>query len=98
MCRRGARPLGRGSGRGLRDFLRPAAQCRAVAGSGVLPGRGAEGPPRQAGRRVTPTPLGGAEIAARTDTYFNRTRAIVEKFGDVRVTYAIFLRRPVVSA
>jgi nicotinate phosphoribosyltransferase len=47
---------------------------------------------------VTPTPLGGAEIAARTDTYFNRTRAIVEKFGDVRVTYAIFLRRPVVSA
>jgi len=47
---------------------------------------------------VIPTPLGGAEIAARTDTYFNRTRAIVEKFGDARVTYAIFLRRPVVSA
>lgn len=47
---------------------------------------------------MTPAPLGGAEIAARTDTYFNRTRAIVEKFGDVRVTYAIFLRRPVVSA
>ena len=47
---------------------------------------------------MTPTPLGGAEIAARTDTYFNRTRAIVETFGDVRVTYAIFLRRPVVSA
>lgn len=47
---------------------------------------------------MTPTPLGDADIAARTDTYFNRTRAIVEKFGDVRVTYAIFLRRPVVSA
>jgi len=47
---------------------------------------------------VIPTPLGGADIAARTDTYFNRTRAIVEKFGDARVTYAIFLRRPVVSA
>ncbi len=43
-------------------------------------------------------PLGDADIAARTDTYFNRTRAIVEKFGDARVTYAIFLRRPVVSA
>ncbi len=39
-----------------------------------------------------------AEIAARTDSYFNRTRAIVEKFGDARVTYAVFLRRPVVSA
>jgi len=47
---------------------------------------------------VTPTPLAEADIAARTDAYFNRTRSIVEKFGDVRVTYAIFLRRPVVSA
>ena len=47
---------------------------------------------------MIPTPLGGADIAARTDTYFNRTRAIVETFGDARVTYAIFLRRPVVSA
>ncbi|MDW3206763.1 MAG: nicotinate phosphoribosyltransferase [Alphaproteobacteria bacterium] len=33
-----------------------------------------------------------------TDAYFNRTREIVEKFGDCRVTYAIFMRRPVVSA
>lgn len=39
-----------------------------------------------------------AEIAGRTDSYFNRTRRIVEKFGDARVTYAVFLRRPVVSA
>jgi len=39
-----------------------------------------------------------AAISGRTDTYFNRTRAIVERFGDVRVTYAVFLRRPVVSA
>ncbi|HEV7458200.1 MAG TPA: nicotinate phosphoribosyltransferase [Roseococcus sp.] len=38
------------------------------------------------------------EIAGRTDSYFNRTRRIVEKFGDARVTYAVFLRRPVVSA
>ncbi|AHI24437.1 nicotinate phosphoribosyltransferase [Komagataeibacter xylinus] len=37
-------------------------------------------------------------IAARTDAYFNRTRAIVEHFGDRKVTYAVFLRRPVVSA
>jgi nicotinate phosphoribosyltransferase len=39
-----------------------------------------------------------ADIAARTDVYFKRTRAIVEKFGDVRVTYALFLRRPVITA
>ncbi|MCX7371764.1 MAG: nicotinate phosphoribosyltransferase [Alphaproteobacteria bacterium] len=39
-----------------------------------------------------------AQIGARTDSYFNRTRAIVEKFGDARVTYAVFLRRPVISA
>lgn len=38
------------------------------------------------------------EIAGRTDVYFNRTRAVVEHFGDKRVTYAVFLRRPVISA
>lgn len=37
-------------------------------------------------------------IPARTDVYFNRTRAIVERYGDCRVTYAVFLRRPVISA
>ena len=39
-----------------------------------------------------------AEVPARTDAYFNRTRAVVQRFGDARVTYAVFLRRPVVSA
>lgn len=39
-----------------------------------------------------------AEIRARTDSYFNRTRAVVERFGDCHVTYAVFLRRPVISA
>ncbi|MDE2515408.1 MAG: nicotinate phosphoribosyltransferase [Rhodospirillales bacterium] len=38
------------------------------------------------------------EIAARTDTYFRRTRQVAERFGDKRVTYAVFLRRPVISA
>ena len=38
------------------------------------------------------------DIAHRTDAYFNRTRDIIAKFGDKRVTYAVFLRRPVVSA
>jgi nicotinate phosphoribosyltransferase len=39
-----------------------------------------------------------ASIAARTDSYFNRTKAIVARFGDCRVTYAVFLRRPVIAA
>jgi nicotinate phosphoribosyltransferase len=39
-----------------------------------------------------------AEISARTDSYFSRTRQIVARFGDKRVTYAIFLRRPVIAA
>src|SRR5580658_3953848 len=38
------------------------------------------------------------DIAARTDAYFNRTRAVVQHFGDKRVTYAVFMRRPVISA
>jgi nicotinate phosphoribosyltransferase len=38
------------------------------------------------------------DIAARTDSYFNRTRRIVAQFGDKRVTYAIFMRRPVICA
>ena len=33
-----------------------------------------------------------------TDAYFLRTKAVVEKFGDKRVTYAVFMRRPVVFA
>src|SRR6195952_722478 len=38
------------------------------------------------------------DIAARTDSYFNRTKRIVGKFGDKTVTYAVFLRRPVICA
>ena len=36
------------------------------------------------------------DIADRTDHYFRRTKAIVEKFGDIAVTYAVFMRRPVI--
>lgn len=39
-----------------------------------------------------------ADIAARTDSYFSRTRRVVARFGDKRVTYAVFLRRPVICA
>ncbi len=39
-----------------------------------------------------------ADITARADSYFNRTKEIVARFGDKRVTYAVFLRRPVIAA
>ncbi|MFT9360010.1 nicotinate phosphoribosyltransferase [Acetobacter okinawensis] len=42
--------------------------------------------------------LTDAAIRARTDSYFNRTRQIVSHFGDCQVTYAFFLRCPVISA
>ncbi|MBB2168600.1 nicotinate phosphoribosyltransferase [Gluconacetobacter aggeris] len=42
--------------------------------------------------------LDDASIRARTDAYFNRTRDIVTRFGDQQVTYALFVRRPVLSA
>jgi len=35
-------------------------------------------------------------ISSRTDTYFKRTRKIVRQHGDLRVTYAVFMRRPVI--
>ena len=38
------------------------------------------------------------EIEQYTDHYFNRTKQVIGKFGDARVTYAVFMRRPVVFA
>jgi nicotinate phosphoribosyltransferase len=35
-------------------------------------------------------------IADHTDQYFNKTKKIVGKFGDKTVTYAVFMRRPVI--
>jgi nicotinate phosphoribosyltransferase len=52
--------------------------------------RGA-GPPREA-----PAGDGEASLAARTDSYFLKTKAIVGHFGDRQAKYAVFLRRPVV--
>jgi len=37
-----------------------------------------------------------SDISRYTDRYFARTRATVARFGDVPVTYAIFMRRPVI--
>ncbi len=38
------------------------------------------------------------ELPRYTDKYFTKTRDIVGRFGDTRVTYAVFLRRPVLCA
>ncbi|GAP23946.1 nicotinate phosphoribosyltransferase [Gluconobacter japonicus] len=43
-------------------------------------------------------PLDRKTIESRTDAYFARTRQIVEHFGDSQVTYAVFIRRPVIAA
>ncbi len=43
-------------------------------------------------------PAEEADIAAWTDHYFLRTKQAVERFGDAQVTYAVFMRRPVVAA
>ena len=37
-------------------------------------------------------------LATRTDSYFLKTKAIVGRFGDRAATYAVFMRRPVISA
>ena len=38
------------------------------------------------------------DVPAWTDKYFSHTKTIIEHFGDKDVTYAFFLRRPVLSA
>ena len=39
-----------------------------------------------------------SQLPSVTDTYFLRTRDIISSYGDTEVTYAIFMRRPVISA
>ena len=43
-------------------------------------------------------PLKADDIARETDVYFRKTKEIVRRFGDREATYAVFLRRPVISA
>ncbi|GGF35055.1 nicotinate phosphoribosyltransferase [Aliidongia dinghuensis] len=38
-----------------------------------------------------------ANVPKLTDHYFLRTKQVVERFGDKEVTYAVFMRRPVIS-
>jgi nicotinate phosphoribosyltransferase len=40
----------------------------------------------------------GDEVGRFTDKYFLKTKAVVERFGDCKVLYAVFMRRPVVCA
>jgi nicotinate phosphoribosyltransferase len=56
-------------------------------------------PKRRNGTGVGPVAgPASAAIADWSDQYFLKTKATVEKFGDCTVTYAVFMRRPVVSA
>ena len=58
--------------------------------------RAAPGSPRS---RKAPSVAadGSPSLAAQTDSYFLKTKAIVEQFGDRQATYAVFMRRPVIS-
>ena len=55
-----------------------------------------EEPAPAASREIMPSDEAG--IAALTDHYFRKTKTVVENFGDKRVTYGLFMRRPVLSA
>jgi nicotinate phosphoribosyltransferase len=52
-------------------------------------------PPSDAKRPIHPAP---DDVARLTDHYFNKSKAVAERFGDAAVTYAVFMRRPVISA
>jgi nicotinate phosphoribosyltransferase len=43
-------------------------------------------------------PLDAESAAGRTDAYFLKTKEIIGKNGDTQVTYAVFMRRPVLCA
>jgi len=55
-------------------------------------------PDDSSARRAAPVTPPVDEIGRWTDKYFKRTKEIVGRFGDSHVTYAIFMRRPVLSA
>ena len=57
-------------------------------------------PARPANNRPDPSPgdSGNDSVARLTDQYFKKTKRVVERFGDRRVTYAVFMRLPVCFA
>lgn len=52
------------------------------------------------GSKLNPTTLWPSldDVPGWTDKYFRRTREVVLRFGDSQVTYAVFMRRPVLYA
>jgi len=53
-------------------------------------------PPERDGEAISEP--SATDLVALADQYFLRTKEIVRTHGDVRVTYAVFMRRPVLSA
>ncbi len=58
----------------------------------------AKEPPLRNSHTSPATGPNSAGLVDWTDQYFLKTKAVVQKFGDIPVTYAVFMRRPVVSA
>ena len=54
--------------------------------------------PIELGRRDPEAASKSAFVQARADKYFTKSREIVERFGDKRVTYGVFMRRRVICA
>ena len=48
--------------------------------------------------RVSATGPGADQITLWTDRYFLKTKDVIGRFGDKTVTYAVFMRRPVIFA
>src|SRR3954447_10885250 len=62
------------------------------------PRRDGTPPTREAAMAADSVKPKQADLAARTDSYFLKSKAIVGRFGDRPATYAVFMRRPVISA
>ncbi|MFQ5959739.1 MAG: nicotinate phosphoribosyltransferase, partial [Alphaproteobacteria bacterium] len=64
--------------------------------------RAAAAPVSAGARRARPrraeTGASDEQIAIHTDHYFKKTKQVVARFGDTRVTYSVFVRRPVCFA
>ena len=67
---------------------------------GASPGTAATVSAGPAGLRRAEAEPGASddEIARHTDLYFAKTKRVVARFGDTRVTYSMFVRRPVCFA
>ena len=67
---------------------------------GASPGTAATVSAGPAGLRRAEVEPGASddEIARHTDLYFAKTKRVVARFGDTRVTYSMFVRRPVCFA